>query len=82
VSVHPSRFVIAMVMAMTFPVGSSQSRPKSDCYVGCDAAVKGASVVVTSLETSFLPFFVFYFFLRACFSILGTWRVVSTFVAM
>jgi hypothetical protein len=37
-------------MATTFTADSSKSRPKSDCYVGYDAVVKGASVVVVHRE--------------------------------
>jgi hypothetical protein len=44
--VLPSRSEIAMVMATTITADNSLPRPKLECYVGCDAAVKGASVVV------------------------------------
>jgi hypothetical protein len=46
VSVYPSRSVKATLMATTFTADCSQSRPKSDCYMGYDVAVKGVSVVV------------------------------------
>jgi hypothetical protein len=52
VSVDPSRSVKVMVMATTFPDDCSQSRTKSDCYVGYDAAMKGVSVVVTYFHKS------------------------------
>jgi hypothetical protein len=41
--------VAASLMAMTFTTAKSQSRPKNDCYVGCETTVKGASVVVVTL---------------------------------
>jgi hypothetical protein len=44
--VLPNRSEIATVMATTITADSLLPRPKLDCYVGCDAAVKGASVVV------------------------------------
>jgi hypothetical protein len=46
VSVHRSRSQMAMVKAMTFTVDSSLPRPKLDCDVGYEAAVKGVSIVV------------------------------------
>jgi hypothetical protein len=45
--VLPSRSEIATVMAMIIVVDSLLRRPKLDYYVGCDAAVKGVSVVVS-----------------------------------
>jgi hypothetical protein len=44
--VLPSRSEIATVMATIITADNSLPRPKLDCYVGCDAAVKGASIVV------------------------------------
>jgi len=46
-SVHPSRSQIPMVMAMSITGDSLPPRPKLDCDVGYDAAMKGASVVVS-----------------------------------
>ena len=37
---------MVMVKAMTITVDSLLSRPKLDCDMGYDAAVKGASVIV------------------------------------
>ena len=47
VSVHRSRSQMATVKAMTITVDSLLPRAKLDYDVGYDAAVKGASVVVT-----------------------------------
>jgi hypothetical protein len=55
---YPSRSKIATVKPMTFTATSSLPRPKSDCYVGCDAAVKGASVVVVVLLEAIYNFVV------------------------
>jgi hypothetical protein len=46
VSVHRSWSQMPTVNAMTITVDSLLPRPKLDCNVGYDAAVKGASVVV------------------------------------
>jgi hypothetical protein len=43
---------------MTFTSASSLPRPKSDGYVGCDTAVKGASVVVVVLLEAIYNFIV------------------------
>jgi hypothetical protein len=43
----PSRSEIATVMATIITVDSLLPRPKLDYYVGCDAAVKGVSGVVS-----------------------------------
>ena len=48
-SVHPSQSQILTVMAMSITADSLLPRPKLDCDVGYNAAVKGASVVVLSL---------------------------------
>jgi hypothetical protein len=45
--VLPSRSEIGTMMAMIIAVDSFLPRPKLDYYVGCDAAMKGASVVVS-----------------------------------
>jgi hypothetical protein len=45
-SVHPSRSQISTVMAMSITAHSLPPRPKLNCDVGYDAAMKGASVVV------------------------------------
>jgi hypothetical protein len=45
--VLPSRSEIGTMMAMIIAVDSLLPRPKLDYYVGCDAAMKGASVVVS-----------------------------------
>ena len=47
-SVYPNRSQIPTVMAMSITADSLLPRPKLDCDVGYDAAVKGASVVVLS----------------------------------
>ena len=47
--VLPSRSEIVTVMATTITADSLLPMPKLDCYVGCYAAVKGASVVVASM---------------------------------
>ena len=46
VSVHCIRSQMPTVKAMTITVDSLLPRPKLDCDVGYDTAVKGASVVV------------------------------------
>ena len=46
VSVHHSRSQMAKVKAMIITVDSLLPRPKLDCDVGYNTAVKGASVVV------------------------------------
>jgi hypothetical protein len=46
VSVHRSRSHMPTVKAMTITVDSLLPRPKLDCDVGYDAAVKDTSVVV------------------------------------
>jgi hypothetical protein len=48
-SVHISRSQIPMVMAMSITADSLLPRPKLDCNVGYNAAVKGVSVVVIVL---------------------------------
>ena len=45
VSVHRSRSQMSAVKAMTITFDSLLPRPKLDCDVGYDAAMKGASVV-------------------------------------
>ena len=45
-SVHRRRSQIVTVKAMTITADSLLPRPKLDCDVGYDAAVKGASIVV------------------------------------
>ena len=45
-SVHPSRSQIPTVMAMSITAHNLLARPKLDCDVGYDMAVKGANVVV------------------------------------
>jgi hypothetical protein len=50
VSVHHSRSQMATVKAMTFTVDSSLPRQKLDYDVGCNAAAKGASVVVKGIK--------------------------------
>jgi hypothetical protein len=42
---------MAMVKAMTITVDNLLPRPKLDCDVGYDVAVKGASVVVKETQT-------------------------------
>ena len=46
VSVRYSQSQMPTVKAMTITIESLLPRPKLDCDVGYDAAVKGASVVV------------------------------------
>jgi hypothetical protein len=46
VSVHRSQSQMATVKAMTITVDSLPPRPKLNCDVGYDTAVKGASIVV------------------------------------
>jgi hypothetical protein len=46
VSVHRSRSQMPIVKAMTITVDNLLPRPKLDCDVDYDAAMKGASVVV------------------------------------
>ena len=41
-----------MVMAMSITADSLLARPKLDCNVGYDAAVKGASVVVNDASSN------------------------------
>jgi hypothetical protein len=48
--VLPSRSEIATVMATTITTDSLLPRPKLDCYVSCDVAVKGTSVVVLHID--------------------------------
>ena len=43
-----------MVLAMSITADSLLSRPKLDCDVGYDAAVKGASVVVVGERAIYL----------------------------
>ena len=50
VSVHHSRSQMATVKAMTITIDSLLLRPKLDCDMGYDTAVKGASVVVSVLD--------------------------------
>jgi hypothetical protein len=45
-SVHPSWSQIPTVMAMSITADSLLPRPKLDCDVGYDEAMKGASVVL------------------------------------
>ena len=45
-SVHPGRSQIPTVMAMSITTDNLLPRPKLNCDVGYDAAVKGASIVV------------------------------------
>ena len=45
---HPSWSQIPTVMATTITADNLLPRPKLDCDVGYDAAMKGASVVVLS----------------------------------
>jgi hypothetical protein len=48
-SVHISWSQIPMVMAMSITADNLLMRPKLDCNVGYDAAVKGVNVVVIVL---------------------------------
>ena len=45
-SIHHSQSQMPMLMAMTIIVDSLLPRPKLDCDVGYDVAMKGPSVVV------------------------------------
>jgi hypothetical protein len=52
-SVHPSLSQIPTVVAMSITAHSLLPKPKLDCDVGYDAAVKGASVVARMRDAPF-----------------------------